>query len=647
MVTKKQTVIATCLLLAMCFTACGGTSVEKKAKDMTQKTIRVTEKYAEFNPEKADIPDYGQLAAGYDALISGKDLVVKDVPITWEDKTNGMMGIVSYAGGKDSDGAQEGLAQISAVLSASLIGLDETNRNGVNYVQMLHSYFNAEEKVVTNRVNRASRDSSMWYLLYPTLQFVRVSMLYPQEAQIRQDSLDTIESWYQAALIMLENGTFEYTGFDFSAMEPWKNDIWKEPDSAAGIAQLMEYGYKLTGKEEYLNVAKQCLTYCSDYSGSPQYEVLLYSAPYLAAKANALTGTSYSLDNFFSDIFDGSAIPRGGWGQITGTWGDCEVDGMMGSITDRKGYAFTMNTFAAAYAVSPVAKYDPRYAVSLGEWYLNMAINSQNFFVDFVNRDNTSIAGDDSLNEALENGLNAVPFEGIRHSHASQTPWIGGDALEAGWARTDFSMYSGSHTGMFASVFKETDVKGIIRVDCTSAEFDENQWQTWLVYNPYDEDKTITYETGSTEPVDLFNAVKQSYSAQNVSETVKLTIPAGEALVLTQLPAGAALERTGSVLTAQGKFVACDTVTASINNLKNNEKVSNKVTMDVNAATTNPEDKVKQVVVSCADWQQTFDAAGKVTLDISSLEKGSKTFVVSVTTNNGCTDTTSIRLIVE
>ncbi len=643
---KKLISILAAALALVCLASCGGSQGEE-VEDMSQKTINVTAKYAQSDPSGLKIPDYRELALGYDSLLTEKDLTVKGIPLVWHDETHGMLGICSYAGGNAADGAQEGLTLISAVLSAASLGLDETNRDGVNFVGMLHGFFNEEEKVVTNNPGGVSAGTSMWYLLYPAIQYVRVSILYPQETQIRQDSLAVIESWYQAGLIMEETGTYDYTGFDFAKMEPWKNGIWTEPDCAAGIAQLLDYGWKLTGNEDYQALAQRCLDYCCGYQGSPLYEVLLYSAPYLAAKSNALRGTDYSLDDLFGDIFDGGAIPRGGWGQITGTWGDYEVDGLMGSITDRKGYAFAMNTFAAAYAVAPVAKYDTRYAVSLGKWYLKMAANSQYYFLDYVSRENTSLAGDKSLDQTLEDGLWAVPFEGIRHSHDSKTPWIGGDALESGWAQTDFSMYSGSHTGMFASILEKTDVNGILRVDCTGSDLGEEQWKTWLIYNPYDTEKTVEYRTNTDDAVDLYDSVSDIWVARNVTETTAVSIPAGGARVITQLPAGSELVRQGNILTAQGRFVSADTVTVQIQSPSHNEKVSPKVKLKLGLSLKNPEDSISGITVTCGDWSADFTDPDGILLDLSSLGTGSKTLQVTVMTQNGLHDSASVRINVQ
>ncbi|HBK68342.1 MAG TPA: hypothetical protein DDZ91_06855, partial [Firmicutes bacterium] len=68
---------------------------------------------------------------------------------------------------------------------------------------------------------------------------------------------------------------------------------------------------------------------------------------------NAFQGTSYDLDKAISRVFDGNSVPRGGWGSLVGKWGDYEINGLFGSITDGGGYAFSMNTFAAAGAFAP------------------------------------------------------------------------------------------------------------------------------------------------------------------------------------------------------------------------------------------------------------------------------------------------------
>ena len=145
---------------------------------------------------------------------------------------------------------------------------------------------------------------------------------------------------------MHEKNSFDYTGFDFTAMQPYKNGIWNEPDSAVGISLLMYYGYKLTQNDKYKDAAIQTMAYInSEYTGSSMYEILLYFGPMLAAKYNSEFGTNFDTNRIFNAVFNGNSIPRGGWGMLNDNYNGFAVSGLMGSITDGGGYAFSMNTF--------------------------------------------------------------------------------------------------------------------------------------------------------------------------------------------------------------------------------------------------------------------------------------------------------------
>ncbi len=500
-----------------------------------------------------------------------------------------------------------------------------------------------EENIILNNPAGSSKTTSMWYLIYPTMLYTQVSVCYPDEAQIREDTLSAIESWYKAAEVMAAGDGFNYTGFDFAEMAPYQNDIWKEPDSAAGIAVLMWYGYSLTGEEKYLEMAKTCLDFVNTFEGSSLYEALLYFAPALAAKLNAEYGTAYDVEGFLDDVMNGGSIPRGGWGSIAGEWGDYSMNGLMGSTTDGGGYAFAMNTFAAAYAMSSLAKYDTRYAQALGTWYLQAASNSRYFFADTTNLENQSAALDEALLEQINTWGYCIPYEGIRKSQNSKTPWFGGDPTVYGWAHTDFSLYSGAHMGMMGAVVRRTDVDGILRINCNAQVCEQEAYAAYLLFNPHDKEKTVTYilPEGS---FDLFDSVKKEVIASGVSESVKLTLSAGEAVVIIELPAGSQVAHDGTGYFVDGKQIACDTTTLYINGLSHNDTVSGTVKLDIDCVSTNPEAEVDRIVLTIGGVSTEFAGGSKVSFQTKDYGSGSKTVLLEVYMQDGTYDKTDIRL---
>src|SRR5512145_918634 len=100
--------------------------------------------------------------------------------------------------------------------------------------------------------------------------------------------------------------------------------------------------------------------------------------PYGTAKAfrmNAELGKRYDTQRFLNWCF-GISDCRGGWGVTVGNWGGYDCDGLLGSIDNRCGYAFAMNTFAQAGALAPLARYER----AIGKWMLNLANAARLFY---------------------------------------------------------------------------------------------------------------------------------------------------------------------------------------------------------------------------------------------------------------------------
>ena len=88
-------------------------------------------------------------------------------------------------------------------------------------------------------------------------------------------------------------------------------------------------------------------------------EALLPLGVYTAAYLNATEGANYDVQKLLNWVFDGCKSPTGrtGWGIIVGKWGDYDVSGLQGSITDGGGYAFLMNSIKPAWPFVPMVKY--------------------------------------------------------------------------------------------------------------------------------------------------------------------------------------------------------------------------------------------------------------------------------------------------
>ncbi len=643
---KKVTAIILAFTMMITAVSCGKSAQEEDGKEMTgQKEVSRIARYGSEVPDDYGWFDYKSAALAYDALVFDEQAEGAYLPLLWQDTTYDTFGFAAYVGDGRSgrDGGQEAVATVASILSATLLGVDKSSQDGINYVAQLHAYFSQEEGVVLNNPGGSSEGASMWYMLYPAILFTQVSAHYPEQTQIREDALATVESWYEAYRIMEESGTFDYTGFNFGTMQPYVNGIWKEPDCAAGIAVLMQLGFEMTGKREYGEAVTVCLDYLDGFEGSSLYEVLLYFAPSLAAKMNAQQGKNYDIDNLLADVLNGSSIPRGGWGSISGSWGDYCMNGLMGSTTDGGGYAFSMNTFAGGYALADLAWYDTRYAKAMGIWYLNAVSAARYFFPGETAPEKQSATGNEAAMEFIEISGKAVPYEGIRKSSNSQTPWVGGDPTVYGWAETDLSLYSGAHTGMFAAVVEPTDVEAILRIHCNAAGTTAQGHAASLLYNPHGQAKKVTY-TLPEGSWDLFESVSKQVIMENVEGSAVLDLEPGEAAVIVEVPAGTQIVHADGQYTADGVWIASDTVSVEIFGLQNNDKVSGRVEMDIRVACTDPANILSEITLEIDGKETVYGAGEKVVFQTEEYGSGSKNVNVTVRMSDGKTDKAGIRL---
>ncbi len=645
---KKSIGITLMVIISIMTISCNKEDNMKNQTLTLDKSFNRVDLYKKNVPQDYQLIDWKERAQNYDNLVYDYQASGAYLPVIWNDQTYNTFGIPAYVGDPrmNQDGEEEAVTTIASVLSASLIGIDKSNQNGIDFVSQLNAFFSQSEGVVLNNPAGSSETTSMWYMLYPAIMYTQISSLYPNEQVLKQNVLTNIESWYKAYEVMYNNGNpdFDYTGFNFKTNLPYRNGIWKEPDSAVGIALLMYDGYELTGDNKYLEASIHSMDYIEQYFGSPQYEVLMYYAPALMAELNALHGTHYDVQKALNHVFDGASIPRGGWGSIVGQWGDYDMNGLFGSTTDGGGYAFSMNTFASTGAIAPLVQYDARFAKSIGEWILNVSSNARYFFADETILDNQSCTHVDTCTDVSDAVKEAIPYEGIRNGSNGKTPWFGGDPTAHGWALTDFSLYSGAHTGVLASLIEKTNVDEILKVDLQATQaFKTSNYPTYLLYNPYSEIKTINYQIKSNETVDLYNTLTNTFVAQNVSENTNIDIPANDAIVIVEIPSGSNIVHSNHNFYIDNNFISADVVTLNIDGYKDKQVVSGKITLNLSLV-GNVNDEIDNINVQIDGKNLSFHDINQISLNTNDFSSGLKKIAISITTKNGLTDNNFIIL---
>lgn len=470
--------------------------------------------------------------------------------------------------GKDVNNGEfhESLNSLAALLGAGLVGIDKTNQDGYNYVKMAQNYFNKDNgwNIVMNNTTPSvgmlgggyGRD--WWYDVFPNALYYAMSDVFPGVEGADEIQKSIAEQFVKADSIL--NGNYDYSYFDYNQMKGVVNHIPLQQDAAGGHGYVLLSAYRKFGDPRYLDHAKTAIQALDGQKESRFYEILLPLGVYTAAYLNAAEGTNYDIPKMLDWTFDGCKNPdgRNGWGFIVGKWGDHEVNGLQGSIIDGGGYAFLMNSIKPAWPFVPMVKYQPQYAKAIGKWMLNNASACRLFFP-------SEIDDEHQWAPELKNLTNDnISYEGLRReddygkeSLKGKTPvaigdgpkWIKGNPTES-----MFSVYSSSPMGIFGAIINETDVDGILQLDCNVTDFyAERPYPTYLLYNPYDENKKVSYKA-KNDQVDLFDIVNNEYVAKDISGQVSIDIAADDARVIVELPTGTELTRENNKTIADGKY---------------------------------------------------------------------------------------------
>ena len=530
-------------------------------------------------PETYKMLDWKQKAKMYDQFIFDWNNKSEVGPLIWLDDarrnidqtTFGLYtAIKDIRQGKDVNNGEfhESLNSLAAILGAGLVGIDKTNQDGYNYVKMVQNYFNSDNgwNIVMNNTTPSvallgggyGRD--WWYDVLPNALYYAICDVFPDVDGAEKIQKSIAEQFVKADSVL--NGNYDYSYFDYAQMKGMVNNIPLQQDAAGGHAYVLLCAYHKFGDPRYLQHSKSAIEALLAQKESRFYEALLPLGVYTAAYLNAVEGANYDVSKLLDWVFDGCKSPAGrtGWGIIVGKWGEYDVSGLQGSITDSGGYAFLMNSIKPAWPFIPMVKYQPQYAKAIGKWMLNNASACRLFYPGEIDEkhqwapelkdityDNVSYEGlrktDDYGKESLK-GVSPVAI-------GDGPKWIKGNPTES-----MFSVYSSSPVGILGAIVCQTNVEGILQLDCNVTDFYvEKPYPVYLYYNPHKEAKTITYQ--ATQPCDLFDIVAKEYIAKNIKANGSVEIPANDARVIVELPAGTELElKDGKIIANKQNIIS-------------------------------------------------------------------------------------------
>ena len=462
----------------------------------------------------------------------------------------------------------ESLNSLAAILGAGLIGIDKTNQNGYNFVKMIQNYFNSDNGWNIMMNNTTSEVAHLgggygrdwWYDVFPNVLFYNICDVFPGVENAENIQRTIAEQFCRADSIL--NGDYNYSYFDYAQMKGMINNIPLQQDAAGGHGYVLYAAYKQFGDKRYLMRAKSAIEALNNQVESRFYEVLLPIGAYTAARLNAEEGTNFDVAKMLDWVFEGtkSKTGRTGWGIIVDKWGEYDVSGLQGSIVDRGGYAFLMNSIKVAMPLVPMVKYEPQFARAISKWMLNNVNASRLFFPDEIPDDNQWLPG-------MQNFTNSIiAYEGLRYEDDLNNPRLvgvhpvamgdGPKWHEDNLKETMFSVYSTAPVGIYGAMIEETNIEKILKLDCNVTDFfSDRTFPTFLLYNPYKESVKVKY-TPVKGGVDLFDIVSKTYLAKAVAGNTEIVLPADQACIIMELPAGIEVQKENDKLFINKKIIS-------------------------------------------------------------------------------------------
>ena len=493
-------------------------------------------------PINYEMRDWKQAARAYDSLVFDLNASGQYLPFvrlngsSTNYPTHGAFTLPSYVGGTGG----EAINCIPAVVGASLVGIDKSSQNGWNWVLMCEDWFNRASgaNVYLNGPGGSGWDD-WWYDTMPNVFFYQLCSRYPNTGDFQNQFVAVADRWLDAVVAMGGKATpwtlpmMNHRAWNLMTMTPNDNGV-KEPEAAGAIAWILYNAFVTTHDPRYRVGAEWAMEFLISQSADPTYELQLPYGAYAAARLNAELGTEYDITKMMNWCFDVTSLRS--WGMMTDSWGPFDCAGLIGEVNGNNDYAFLMNTFEHASALVPAVRYDERYARAIGKWMLNAANSARLFYRKYLPQQNQ-----DGYDWSVRyDSLSLIGHEAVhkyKPTNFNITPYATGDAVEGGWAATNFALYGSSHVGVFGAIIDTTNVPMILRLDLLVTDyFHAPAYKTYLYFNPYDAPRSVTVDVDST--CDLYDAVSNSFVARWVLGSASVSIPADGAVVLVLAPAG-------------------------------------------------------------------------------------------------------------
>ncbi|MEP7268627.1 MAG: LamG-like jellyroll fold domain-containing protein [Saprospiraceae bacterium] len=511
-------------------------------------------------PNPYNLRDWKKVARQYDSMVydvnkSGLYFPLSSIGSNGinypENKT---IQLKSYIGSPSF--GNEAINILPSLVGASLVGIDKSNQYNQNWILLSQDFFNKKnsENIYLNSAG-ATSGNDWWYDVMPNVFFFQLYDLYPkinaeqniQFASIADRFLESIKKM-GGVDTPWRIPDMNYRAWKFNTMQGNPNGV-KEPEAAGAYAWIQYQAYARTHNKEYLKGAEWAMEFFNSLSTNPSYELQLPYGTYTAARMNAEIGTSYDITKMINWSFDKG--PLRGWGTITGNWGGFDVSGLVGEANDGgNDYAFQLNGVQQAAALLPLVRYDKRFAKAIGKWILNLANATRLFYPGFLPNQLQDASTWSNANDPNQ----VIGYEALREKQNGLSPVSTGDALKGGWAATNLSLYSTSSIGYLGSLIEKTNVEKILKLDVLKTDFfHDNAYPTYLLYNPFNELKSVAIEIGN-ESSNIYDAISESFLAQNKSGVTSISIPPNQAILISITPAN------GTITYVRNKMMIADVV---------------------------------------------------------------------------------------